>query len=183
MRRPKRTTPHVVSRIRWTTSASPGEPTPMDRLMSWLERHGEEFRMSKRKIELLEQLGEEMAASGIYGLTMSSIRSQLSRLKKGVQMRAEGGKCASTDVNRYYDRLLVLLFDEDERIEMRERAAEQVSEVKDRGVDSAKLPIFDPVLDTMEIRRRFELLSARQGLQQQGVDRETIDSFLPLRRE
>ncbi|KAG3205432.1 hypothetical protein JG687_00006726 [Phytophthora cactorum] len=214
-------------------SASPGDPTPMDLLMSWLERNGEEYRTSKRKLDLLEQLGEEMATNGIYGLTISSIRSQLSRLKNGVQMRAEGGKCTSTDANHYYDRLLPLMFSEEERSEMRDRAAERAaaaaanedeqeettvprgsrksqrtrsrsrmprdvvkpeSKVKDnsdaeaqghqvRQSPGAILQPIRPVLDTTEIRRRFELLSARQELQQQGVDRQTIDSFLPLGHE
>ncbi|ETK78546.1 hypothetical protein F441_15741 [Phytophthora nicotianae CJ01A1] len=224
MRRPKRSTPHTTTRLRWMESASPGVPTPNDLLVSWLERNGEAFRTSKRKLNLLEQLGEEMATNGIYGLTISSIRSQICRLKKGVQMRAEGGKCTSTDANHYYDRLLLLLFSEEERISMRDRAAERstavidedkqgsntspppgnhnsrrtrsrsraelkdASDVEDQGQGARQRPgaILQPVysvLDTTEIRRRFELLSARQGLKQQGVDRETIDSLLPLHQE
>ncbi|KAG6618836.1 uncharacterized protein IUM83_01602 [Phytophthora cinnamomi] len=197
----------------------------MDRLMAWLERNSDEYRSSKRKIGMLEQLCEEMAANGIYGLTINSIRSQISRLKNGVQMKAEGGKCTSKDVNIYYDRLLDVLFDDEERAEMRERAAAQEreaprpllttrrartrsqhpqereitktefeatdeSEAEDQGIaatqrpsaNSQQLAPIDPILDTVEIRRRFELLSARQGLQSQGVDPATIDSFLPLRR-
>lgn len=208
---------------------SPGEQSPMDRLMTWLERNGDEYRASKRKIDLLEQLGEEMATNGIYGLTISSIRSQISRLKNGVQTKAEGGNCASKDVNVYYDRLLGVLFDDEERAAMRERAsaaanerergplrpllttrraatrakapqeredvkeeseATDESEVEDHeaaarprvSANLKRLAPIDPILDTAEIRRRFELLSARQGLQSQGVDAETIDSFLPLHR-
>ncbi|KAE8884191.1 hypothetical protein PF010_g19506 [Phytophthora fragariae] len=224
MRRPGRSTP----RLRWMSPASPGELKPMDRLMIWLERNREEYRASKRKIDLLEQLGEEMATNGIYGLTINSIRSQISRLKHGVQAKAEGGKCASKDVNAYYDRLLDVLFDDNERAEMRERAREHEggrpllstrgnlenrqarttrskaprelqtiktesevtdeSEAEDQGTAARplsaanfqRLAPVDPILDTMEIRRRYELLSARQGLQSQGVDPETIESFVPL---
>ncbi|KAG7392605.1 hypothetical protein PHYPSEUDO_014993 [Phytophthora pseudosyringae] len=209
MRRPKRTT--RTPRLRWMASASSSDPSPMERLMSWLERHGEEYRTSKRKIDMLEQLGEEMATSGIYGLTVSSIRSQLLRLKNGVQMKAEGGKCTMTDVNRYYDRLLALLFDDEERAQMRERAAaaradeetasprmsrrtrtrsqpivprgvvNTVPEGTVEGAIEARGTILQPIgPDTTEIHRRFELLSARQKLQQQGVDPDTIDSLLPL---
>ncbi|KAF4030661.1 hypothetical protein GN244_ATG17534 [Phytophthora infestans] len=232
MRRPKRSTPHTTPRLRWMESASPGVPTPMDLVMSWLERNGEAFRTSKRKIDLLEQLGEEMATNGIYGLTISSIRSQIYRLKSGVRKRAEGNKCTSAEANHYFDRLLPLMFTEEERANMRDRAAERAtagndenkqekntspsgnrksqrprtrsvvpcdtvsaeSNVKDksdaedqdpeaRQRPGAILKPICPVLDTTEIRRRFELLSARQGLKQQGVDPETIDSLLPLHLE
>ncbi|EGZ05703.1 hypothetical protein PHYSODRAFT_533083 [Phytophthora sojae] len=190
MRRPARSTPHATPRLRWMEPTSPGEQSPMDRLMTWLERNGDEYRASKRKIDLLEQLGEEMATNGIYGLTISSIRSQISRLKNGVQTKAEGGNCASKDVNVYYDRLLGVLFDDEERAAMRERASAAANELEDHeaaarprvSANLKRLAPIDPILDTAEIRRRFELLSARQGLQSQGVDAETIDSFLPLHR-
>ncbi|KAK1947777.1 hypothetical protein P3T76_000067 [Phytophthora citrophthora] len=186
----------------------------MDVLMSWLERNGEEYCQSKRKIDMVEQLCEEMATNGIYGLSIATIRSQLCRLKSGVQMKAEGRGCNSLDVNRYYDRLLFLLFDDDERDQMHERATtEQETEPKASpvvakstttaekreiektsvpsttkrrgGTVEASLPgtnseTIDPMLDTTEIRRRFELLCARQELQQRGIDPETIDTFLPL---
>ncbi|GMF12833.1 unnamed protein product [Phytophthora lilii] len=230
MRRPGRTTTtHANPRLRWMAPASPGELSPMERLMAWLERNGEAYRVSKRKISMLEQLGEEMATNGIYGISISSIRSQISRLKNGVQMKAEGGECTMADVNRYYDRLLDVLFGEEERAEMRERAAERQrnsehdhefatvfktrgrryaqvrslesaqteseatenSDNEDRGnvarqlpgADMHRLASNDNTLDTTEIRRRFELLSARQGLKDRGVDPETIDSFLPLHRD
>ncbi|EEY66360.1 uncharacterized protein PITG_03925 [Phytophthora infestans T30-4] len=184
MRRPKRSTPHTTPRLRWMESASPGVPTPMDLVMSWLERNGEAFRTSKRKIDLLEQLGEEMATNGIYGLTISSIRSQIYRLKSGVRKRAEGNKCSSAEANHYFDRLLPLMFTEEERANMRDHksdAEDQDPEARQRP--GAILKPICPVLDTTEIRRRFELLSARQGLKQQGVDPETIDSLLPLHLE
>ncbi|KAL3666748.1 hypothetical protein V7S43_008370 [Phytophthora oleae] len=172
----------------------------MDILMSWLERNGEEYRQSKRKTPMVEQLCEEMATNGIYDLSIASIRSQLCRLKSGVQMKAQGGNCSSLDVNRHYDRLLHLLFDDNERAQMRERAAAEPemepgappvvtkaeSQTKKRKTEVTSLfsstssQSIDPILDTTEIRRRFELLSARQELQQRGVDSETIDSFLPL---
>ncbi|KAG1697570.1 hypothetical protein DVH05_016010 [Phytophthora capsici] len=199
MRRPKRSTP----RLHWMAAASPGDRSPMDILMSWLERNGEEYRQSKRKIQMIEQLCEDMAMNGIYGLSIATVRSQLCRLKNGVQMIAEGRSCNSMDVNRYYDQLLLLLFDDNERAQMRERAAaeaqihndaaadpepepkaitEAVGKANKRGaeVTCAKLQSDGPILDTTEIRRRFELLCARQELQQRGIDPETIDTFLPL---
>ncbi|KAL4151622.1 hypothetical protein PRNP1_008564 [Phytophthora ramorum] len=185
----------------------------MERLMSWLERNGEEYRASDRKVEMLEQLGEEMGTNGIYEATLNSLRSQMSRLKGGVRLKAEGGKCTFKDVNRYYERLLRLLFSEEERVEMRERAEqrqreraesrrtrtlpnqvhveEDTGDATENGGEARQLPAtnlqrtatIDPILDADEIHRRFELLSSRQKLQAQGVEQDKIDWLLPLGRE
>ncbi|KAH7479649.1 uncharacterized protein KRP23_6437 [Phytophthora ramorum] len=207
--------PHGLEapRLRWMAPASPGALSPMERLMSWLERNGEEYRASDRKVEMLEQLGEEMGTNGIYEATLNSLRSQMSRLKGGVRLKAEGGKCAFKDVNRYYERLLRLLFSEEERAEMRERAEqrqreraesrrtrtlpnqvhveEDTGDATENGGEARQLPAtniqrtatIDPILDADEIHRRFELLSSRQKLQAQGVEQDKIDWLLPLGRE
>jgi hypothetical protein len=217
MRRPKATT-----RVRWMAPISPGEASPMDKVVAWLERNGDVYRASKRKLDMLEQVGEELETSGIYGLSVSAIRSQLTRLKHQVRLKAEGGLCTATDANRYYDRLLVTLFDEDERAAMRARADERATEEATEPSAARSRPLLrtsrrsrsrhsapreatqqeaeatddsdaedqesehagadaQPILGTTEIRRRFELLSARRSLQRQGVDQETIDAMLPLR--
>ncbi|KAL4124769.1 hypothetical protein PRIC2_008363 [Phytophthora ramorum] len=207
--------PHGLEapRLRWMAPASPGALSPMERLMSWLERNGEEYRASDRKVEMLEQLGEEMGTNGIYEATLNSLRSQMSRLKGGVRLKAEGGKCTFKDVNRYYERLLRLLFSEEERVEMRERAEhrqreraesrrtrtlpnqvhaeEDSGDATENGGEARQLPAtniqrtatIDPILDADEIHRRFELLSSRQKLQAQGVEQDKIDWLLPLGRE
>ncbi|GMF18985.1 unnamed protein product [Phytophthora fragariaefolia] len=225
MSRSGRPTSQATPRLRWMVPASAGDLSPMDRLVAWLERNGEEYRASKRKVGMLDELVEEMATNGIYGVKNNSIRSQISRLKAGVLMKAEGGKCTLKDVNIYFDRLLDVLFDDEEKVEMRKRSATRKGAVEpgllsasekrasrqtlqprqegikteseatneseseeDRGSLVRQLPSpnflnlapTDAILDTVEIRRRFELLSARQGLQTQGVDPQMIDSFLPL---
>ncbi|OWY95632.1 hypothetical protein PHMEG_00034313 [Phytophthora megakarya] len=165
MRVPKRTTPHATLRIRWMNSESPGVPTPMDRLVSWLERIGEEFRTSKRKLDLLEQLGDKNGDE--WHLRIDT--------EKGCKRKLKGGKCASNEVNQYYDRLLELLFSEEERVEMRERAvrrtADQQQERTDRQENhkkrrtraTSRVPrdiVIKEELDTSDEDRRTEVRGA-----------------------
>lgn len=196
-----------TARLRWNLAASPNSLSPMERLVMWLERNGTEYRHSRRKTQMLGQFNEELETQGFHSTTTSAISSQILRLTRAVKAKAEGGTSTVRDIDRYYDRLLFLLFNEQERIEMNRRAAERVqSESQDSrstkprdkakaatekakssrqgaqkaGPKRSKSTDETKELNVGEIQRRYELVTARHKLLGQGIDQKEIDELFPL---